>query len=167
MALRLITGTLGQTLATDGDALLPRSRAPTGPTYDGTYKIIAKDVLKLTDGDRALAPALSPGQLLADITDTSHSATLTPTGIGDSDYPGEAYLAIGGKEIVGTHRDAVHVSPDALRRCRRRGDVHGQRAVGSADHRHRQRRRSTPAQSQFGGSSLQVQGSDDYIDLGR
>ncbi|WP_439363076.1 hypothetical protein ACNJYD_19805 [Bradyrhizobium sp. DASA03005] len=47
-----------------------------GPTPDGKYTIIAKDVLKFADGDRAQAPALSNGYLSADITAAATSATL-------------------------------------------------------------------------------------------
>lgn len=71
-----------------------------GPSSDGTFTIIAKDALKLADGDRAQAPRLSQGYLSADITDTATSLTLEPVGIGDIDYPASGKAQIGGKEVV-------------------------------------------------------------------
>ncbi len=77
-----------------------------GPTSRGEYKIIAKDVLKLADGDRAQAPVLSNGFLLANITNVATSATLSPSGIGDLEYPASGFAAIGGKEIVSFTRSS-------------------------------------------------------------
>lgn len=70
-----------------------------GPTNNGEFKIIAKDVLKLADGDRALAPTVSQGFLSADITNAATSFTVAPSGIGAT-YPTTGLLAIGGTEIV-------------------------------------------------------------------
>ena len=71
-----------------------------GPTPDGTFTIIAKDPLRLLEGKRANAPEASTGSLVAGITNVATSATLTPTGIGNSEYPASGYLNIGGKEIA-------------------------------------------------------------------
>ena len=71
-----------------------------GPRPDGTFRITAKDVLKRLDGDRAQAPLLSGGFILSDISDTSTSVTLGPSGIGDAEYPASGLIAIGGEEIV-------------------------------------------------------------------
>ncbi len=70
-----------------------------GPTPDGKYTIIAKDVLKFLDSDRAQAPLLSNGFLVAAITDSDVSATLSPAGIGATDYPASGYVNIGGNEV--------------------------------------------------------------------
>jgi len=75
-----------------------------GPTPDGKYTLVAKDVLKLVDGDRAMAPAASTGFLVAPITNSTTTATLSPSGVGDAEYPIEGYLALGGKEIVAFKR---------------------------------------------------------------
>ena len=64
------------------------------------YTIVAKDALKMLDGDRAQAPVQSRGELFADITSVDASLTLTPSGIGDIDYPASGKGSIGGKEIV-------------------------------------------------------------------
>jgi hypothetical protein len=101
-AFRLIRGTLGQTL----DEMETRQftiEASDGPNATGEYKLIAKDVLKFADGDRAQAPLLSEGRLLTAITNSDTSATLTPTGAG-SDYPPTGFVAIGGNEVASYSR---------------------------------------------------------------
>lgn len=71
-----------------------------GPDTSGRVTITGKDVLKLADDDRAVAPAQSVGKLGTDITDAvGQSFDLTPAGIGDSDYPASGLAAIG-NEIV-------------------------------------------------------------------
>lgn len=74
-----------------------------GPSADGTYTLIAHDMLKMLDGDRAQAPFVSAGRLNADITDVQTTAVLSPVGVGAT-YPGSGYLAIGGNEIVSFSR---------------------------------------------------------------
>lgn len=73
---------------------------------NGKFTITAKDTLKLADGDRAQAPLLSPGFLSANINNSVTAATLSPAGIGNTDYPASGYLNIGGKEIVSFTRVA-------------------------------------------------------------
>lgn len=109
-ALRLYRGFLGDTLG----SMETRHyfiEETEGPTSKGEYKITAKDVIKAASDERSQAPLLSAGRLLADITETSTSATLTPTGVGDTDYPAAAsYVSLGGNELVVMHRDANTVS---------------------------------------------------------
>lgn len=62
--------------------------------------IIAKDIIKLTDGKRAQAPTASTGRLDSGINDAVTIATLAPAGIGNSEYPASGKLNIGGEEIV-------------------------------------------------------------------
>lgn len=71
----------------------------TGPTIGGLFQIEAKDIFKQLEGDRAVAPAISEGYLVADISAAATSLTLSPTDIGQ-DYPHLGYLNIGGAEIV-------------------------------------------------------------------
>lgn len=71
-----------------------------GPSADGTYSISAVDPLKMLDGDRAQAPEASGGRLVADITNVATSATLTPAGIGATDYPASGYVNLGGDEVA-------------------------------------------------------------------
>lgn len=99
--LRWITGTLGQTLA-EMETRHYLIDSISGPSNDAVFKVIAKDLLKLADGDRALAPAVSPGFLVADMTAAQGSFTIS-AGAGAS-YPANGYVAIGGTEIVSFNR---------------------------------------------------------------
>lgn len=97
-SLRLIRGTLGQNIE-DMDTRHYVIESVDGPSVDGTFTIIAKDVLKLADGDRAQCPAISNGRVLAALTTTSTTLILTPSGIGNAEYPASGLVAVGGKEI--------------------------------------------------------------------
>lgn len=103
--LRLIRGTVGQSLSSMETRLFIIESVD-GPAASGEYKIIAKDILKYTDGDRAQAPAISNGFIVADITNSATSATLSPAGIGNSEYPASGYVNIGGNEICSFTRSA-------------------------------------------------------------
>lgn len=104
-AIRLIRGVVGQALA-DMEVRHYILESFTGPTPDGIYTLTAKDVLKLADGDRAQAPKLSNGFLVSAITAAATTATLSPSGVGNAEYPASGYVAIGGKEICGFTRSA-------------------------------------------------------------
>lgn len=104
-SLRWIQGLLGQSLG----EMTARHFVIESFDFDalnGEFTITAKDTLKLADGDRAQAPLLSPGFLSANINNAVTSATLSPAGIGDTDYPASGYLNIGGKEIVSFTRSS-------------------------------------------------------------
>jgi hypothetical protein len=66
-----------------------------GPDNNGSVSITGKDVLKLADNDRAQCPSASTGELLADITDVATTATLSPGGVGDLEYPASGKITIG------------------------------------------------------------------------
>ncbi len=98
-----------------------------GPA-DGQVRVIAKDTFTKLESKKAVAPAASRGELGANITDSSGSATLSPSGIGDDDYPhrvgspSELYIAIGNEVIRGTRsnealtltqRGAFGTTPDS------------------------------------------------------
>src|SRR5690606_21929357 len=94
-AIRLIRGYVGQALA----AMETRHfviDSINGPTPDGTFTITAKDVLKLADGDRAQAPRPTNGFLVGELLASATTATLTPAGIGNKEYPSSGIAAIGG-----------------------------------------------------------------------
>lgn len=96
LPLRVIRGEAGQSLSemrTEHYVIESLSRSGDNVT------ITAKDLLKLADGDRAQAPAVSTGRLLNAIVFDDIFATLTPTGIGDAEYPTSGKVAIGGSEI--------------------------------------------------------------------
>ena len=101
-AIRLIRGVVGQSLAEMETRHLIVDSIDTDA--DGRFTITGKDVLKLADGDRALAPRPSGGFLVNDITASATSAQLGPPGIGNKEYPASGYIAIGGREIVGFTR---------------------------------------------------------------
>ena len=64
---------------------------------NGEVRITAKDLLIRTYGTANKYPVASEGTLLADITAAAGTATLTPTGVGNSDYTASGYIAIGGE----------------------------------------------------------------------
>lgn len=72
-----------------------------GPT-NSKVKITAKDVLVRTYDRKSQYPELSTGELLSDITDVATTATLTPSGIGNSEYPASGTLSIGKEAITFT-----------------------------------------------------------------
>lgn len=94
-----------------------------GPT-NGRVKITAKDVFSLIEARKAVAPVATSGELLADISAVAGSATLSPAGIGDEEYPASGYLCIG-DEIVAFTRVA-----DALTLTAR-----GQLGTTAAEHK--------------------------------
>lgn len=98
-AVRLIRGQVGQTLD-EMDTRHYVVERTSGPTLGASYTIEAKDILKLADDDRAQAPAVSTGSLAGSIDTAATAIVLTPSGIGDLEYPSSGYVTLGGKEIV-------------------------------------------------------------------
>lgn len=98
-ACRLIMGFLGQSLA-EMETRHFVMDSFSGPTQEGEFTIIAKDVLKLADDERSQAPKFSSGTLAADISSGASSLQVNPAGVGMTDYKASGYVAIGGKEIV-------------------------------------------------------------------
>lgn len=94
--LRILRGEAGQALE---DMITEHYLIESLARADETITITAKDALKLADGDRAQAPAVSTGRLLDDIDEAATTLTLTPLGIGDVEYPAAGKVALGGKEI--------------------------------------------------------------------
>jgi hypothetical protein len=100
---RLLRGTEGQTL----DEMETRHfiiESSSGPSTDGVYTLVAKDMLKIADGDRAQAPRKSNGTLLALLDDNPATTafTLNPIGIGDLEYPASGSLSIGEEAMTFT-----------------------------------------------------------------
>ena len=65
-----------------------------GPTKE-MVNITAKDVLIRTYDNKSQYPVLSTGVLSADIAQGAATATLLPSGVGDSEYPASGTCAIG------------------------------------------------------------------------
>jgi len=97
-SLRWITGFLGDALE-DMETRHYIIDSFSGPDNNGKFTIVAKDLLKLADGDRALAPMTSNGFLNANITNSQTSLVLSPSGVGN-EYPPTGYVAIGGSDVV-------------------------------------------------------------------
>lgn len=95
--MRIYRGENGDDLA-DMDSwtyVIETAQGPAG----GRFTIKAKDPLKFLDGDRAQAPAVTPGILADAIDDQDGPVNLSPSGVGDAYYPTSGYVAIGGSEI--------------------------------------------------------------------
>lgn len=96
--LRLIRGTEGQELS----SMTTRHyvvESTSGPTPSGVYTIEAKDILKFADDDRSQAPIISNGSLAGSIDAVTDTIVLSPTGIGDYEYPSTGWICIAGKEV--------------------------------------------------------------------
>jgi hypothetical protein len=107
--IRLIHGYLGQSFA-EMETRHYVVESVDGPTPDGSFTIIAKDPLKLLDGDRAQAPIPNNGFLIGDITDSAGSFTLAPAGVGNAEYPTSGYINIGNSEICAFTRSGDTVT---------------------------------------------------------
>ena len=70
-----------------------------GPDASGRVTMKGKDVLTLAEDEKAQAPAASGGKLSTAITETDTQARLSPSGVGESEYPANGYIRIG-KEVV-------------------------------------------------------------------
>jgi hypothetical protein len=96
-ALRVYRGESGQALA-DMRVWHYVIDSTAGPAQ-GKFAIVAKDALKLADGDTAQAPQINTGTLLAPLAAGATSATLSPAGIGNLEYPASGKCSIGGNEV--------------------------------------------------------------------
>lgn len=70
--------------------------------YNYDTKVVTvegKDVLTLAEKENAVAPSPSSGELAEDITAGASSLELSPSGIGDSEYPSSGYAVVG-SEVV-------------------------------------------------------------------
>lgn len=72
-----------------------------GPN-DGQVTMTCIDLFTLIDRQKAVAPVASLGELDANITDVAGSATLSPTGIGNLEYPASGLLQIADELITYT-----------------------------------------------------------------
>lgn len=82
-----------------------------GPDRSGETIIVAKDILKLADDNRALFPPPSNGRLASAIDEDDTSFTLVPADIGDEEYPASFRCVIGGEGMDCTRSgDAVTIT---------------------------------------------------------
>lgn len=78
-----------------------------GPDAKGRMEIVGKDILKLTDGRRAVLPVPNSGRLVAAISAVGGTATLTPTGVGNSEYPASGTVVIDSEAMTFTRAGDV------------------------------------------------------------
>jgi hypothetical protein len=90
---RIREGLIGQALEsmTVREYVLDRVEGPN----EGQVKVLLKDLFSLVEARNAVAPFPSSGELLADLAVGVTSATLSPAGVGDAQYPASGYLRIG------------------------------------------------------------------------
>ena len=81
-----------------------------GPDASGRVTIQGKDLLTKLSDEKAKAPFVSKGTLLAPITASDTSLTLNPVGIGNDEYPASGLLRIGAELCTFTRvGDAVTI----------------------------------------------------------
>lgn len=73
----------------------------------GKITIVGKDVLSRTYSNKKKYPATSTGELSAGITDVATSATLSPSGVGNDEYPASGYVSIGSEAMAFTRSGDV------------------------------------------------------------
>src|SRR5690606_6804173 len=96
-----------------------------GPA-NGSWSLVAKDLLSRIELKKAMAPRASQGRLASGITSSDVSATLEPTGIGDLEYPASGRIRFGDEIIAFTR------SGDTLT-LTQRGDLNTEAADHDAD----------------------------------
>ncbi len=74
----------------------------TGPSSSGVVQVVAKDILKLADDERAQAPEADIGTLLAALDTVATSFTLLPVGIGDLQYEASGTFRVGSEMMTFT-----------------------------------------------------------------
>ncbi|HEX9810853.1 MAG TPA: hypothetical protein VGA88_02035, partial [Burkholderiales bacterium] len=102
-ALRVYQGKVGDALA-DMEVRHYLIDKINGPA-DGSVTVVAKDLFTKVEGRKAKAPTATRGELAANLAAGAGSSTLSPTGIGDLDYPASGRVAIG-DEILAFTRSA-------------------------------------------------------------
>lgn len=100
--LKLYFGYIGDTFSWSNFEIQEYDITDIDGVKNKSVTITAKDVLIRTYDRKSQYPALSTGELLADIAAGSTSATLTPTGIGNSEYAASGTLSIGKEAMTFT-----------------------------------------------------------------
>ena len=166
-ALRVYRGELGQALQ-DMDVRYYVMDSFEGPGPDGTFSIVAKDILKLADNDRAQAPALSEGFLTAGVTDTASFVTLSPANVGLT-YPENGYANIGGSELVRYLRIPPGQAANCLLLLHCEGANNGTVFTDSSSYNRTLTRNgntlTTNTTAKFGTTSAFFDGTDDWLRL--
>jgi hypothetical protein len=99
-----------------------------GPDNDGNVQIEGKDILAIAENDRAVVPRPSRGVLTLDLAEDATQFDITPTGIGNLEYPVSGIAAIGAELVQYTRTgDTITLTRRGLngtqQRSHRQGDT--------------------------------------------
>lgn len=87
-----------------------------GPDSSGKVTLTAKDILKLADDKKAKCPTASTGVLNSDLTETDTSFQISPSGVGDEEYPASGTVRINDELMTFTRSgDIFTITQRALR----------------------------------------------------
>lgn len=139
-----------------------------GPDANGVFTIVAKDVLKLADNDRAQAPFGVDASLVSNITNVATSLALTPTGVGNAEFSTAGYAVLSGKEVVAyTRQRSIDSQTKLMLHCNgtntsttftnSSASSHTVTAVGNAQ--------NSTAQFKFGTAAALFDGTGDWLQL--
>jgi hypothetical protein len=97
-----------------------------GPDNQGNVSIEGKDILAIAENDKAVVPAPSRGVLTLDLDESAMSFNITPTGIGDIEYPAMGFGAVG-NELVSFTRlgDTITLTGRGLNGTQQRSHKQG------------------------------------------
>lgn len=98
---RTIDGYVGQSLS-EMTTRWYTVESTQGPDSKGNFSFTVKDAMKFLDNDRAQWPKPSNGTLIAGITDVATTLTLTPTGVGNAEYPASGTASMGDEKVTFT-----------------------------------------------------------------
>ncbi len=103
-AIRILSGYLNDDGSYDVDNFQTRHYLIESLTATrGSCTIVAKDTLVLANKKKAKIPAVSTGELSADLTAGVGTLTLEPAGVGDDEYDTDGFLVIQ-REVMGFNR---------------------------------------------------------------
>src|SRR4030095_12254857 len=82
-----------------------------GPSVSSEFIIIARDVLKMADGELAKAPVPTTGYSATDLDDTTDpiAITINEAGTLDAEYPDSGIVTVGGSEIMSYTQTSTNV----------------------------------------------------------
>jgi hypothetical protein len=104
----------------------------TGPK-NGRVSLSMKDLFSLIEARKAVAPVASQGELFAGISISDTTATLSPAGIGDEEYPASGHVAIQSEAIFFTRSADVLTFLDGSPPASTRGSLNTEAEAHDAE----------------------------------
>jgi hypothetical protein len=104
----------------------------TGPK-NGRVSLAMKDLFSLIEARKAVAPVASQGELFAGISISDTTATLSPAGIGDEEYPASGHVAIQSEAIFFTRTADVLTFLDGSPPASTRGSLNTEAEAHDAE----------------------------------